>query len=81
MTLRDRCAAFLDRMSRRAVMRVGSPVDLLVDFVVSENGRAGADGLLEEKLPVCLYFDNQEDREAFVEAARAAMPGARIRKI
>lgn len=80
MTLRERCKNFLGVMQRNQIMRQGSPVDDLLEFVVSEQGRA-ADKSLEETLPLVLYFGTEEDREEFVQLVMAAKPGMRAKKV
>jgi len=65
---------------RNAIMRVGSPVENLMAFVVAETGRA-ADERLEESLPLCLYFGSDEDREEFVAMVREAKPGMMMKRL
>lgn len=65
----------LDKLSRDAILRQGSPVENLMAFVMSEQGRA-ADLSLEDSRPLVLYFGNESDREVFLAVAREAMPGA-----
>jgi hypothetical protein len=72
--LRDRCKEMVGQLQRNAMLRQGSPVDDLTAFVVSEIGRA-ASTTLDDSLPLCLYFDNKEDREEFVAAVQEAKPG------
>lgn len=74
MTLRDRCKEMVGTMQRNGILRLGSPVDDLTAFVVSEIGRA-ADARLDDTLPLCLYFGSKEDREEFVAAVQEAKPG------
>ena len=71
--LRDRCKEMVGKMQRNAILRVGSPVDDLTAFVVSEIGRA-ATSKLEDSLPLCLYFGSKEDREEFVALVHEAKP-------
>ena len=73
MSLRDRCKEHYQRMGRDQMPRQGSPVDDLVAFVISEIGRA-ADERLEDSLPLCLYFANDEDRREFIVAIHEAKP-------
>ena len=47
MTFRDRCKAFYQSMQTNALLRQSSPVDDLMAFVMSEQGRA-ADITLKE---------------------------------
>lgn len=79
MTLRNRCKAFYQKSRQDAMLRQNNPVDELVNFVVSEIGRA-ADTRLEESLPLCLYFASKQDREEFIAAVREAKPGMISRK-
>lgn len=65
MNLRDRCKEFYQTMQRNAMLRQGSPVDDLTDFVTAERGRAADDSLKDTK-PLVLYFGNDTDREEFV---------------
>ena len=74
MTLRERCLEMHRRMHRDAMLRQGSPVDDLVDFVVAERGRAAEDRL-DESLPLCIYFKTEGDREEFIDAFHKAKPG------
>ena len=72
-TLRERCKAMYQQMTRNAILRQGSPVDDLLAFVVAENGRA-ADERLDPTLPLVVYFTNDADREEFIAAVREANP-------
>ena len=74
MTLMDRCKQFHQKAQRDAMLRQGSPVDDLMAFVLSEQGRA-ADESLKDTLPVVLYFGGDDDREEFMAAVREAKPG------
>lgn len=80
MTLRDRCKAILDKMARDGMLRQNSPVDTLIEFVISEQGRA-ADSRLEEALPLCLYFETNEERDEFIVLIHKAKPGMTMRKV
>lgn len=62
------------------MLRQGSPVDDIVEFVCAEVGRT-ASPALDEKLPLVLYFDNDADREEFIAAARAMHPRWRAKKV
>jgi hypothetical protein len=73
MTLRDRCKEFYQTSQRNAILRQGSPVDALVEFVVAETGRK-ADKVLDKTLPLCLYFASDADREEFIAMMREAKP-------
>lgn len=73
MTLRERCKEFLGQQQRNAIMRVSSPVEDLMAFVIAETGRS-ADNVLEDTLPLCLYFGSKEDREEFMAAVHAWKP-------
>jgi hypothetical protein len=79
MGLRERCKAFYQKAQQDAMLRQNSPVDELVNFVVSEIGRA-ADERLNDSLPLCLYFHSKEDREEFVAAVHEAKPNMIARK-
>lgn len=80
MSLRDRCTAIYQQIHRDAILRQGSPVDTLLEFVVAETGRS-ADKRLEETLPLCLYFQTDADREEFIELVREAKPGMVMKKM
>lgn len=62
MPLRDRCLKFLRNIdnSRRPL------VDVLMEFVIAENGRAAGNGKLDEQLPLCLYFSSDAERDDFI---------------
>lgn len=79
MTLRDRCRAFYQKSRQDAMLRQNNPVDELVNFVVSEIGRA-ADPRLEDSLPLCLYFQSEQDRKEFIDVVWEAKPGMISRK-
>lgn len=79
-TLRDRCKAFLSKLKMDGILRQGSPVDDLIAFVLSEQGRA-ADEHLSESLPLVLYFSTDTDRDEFIEAFREAKPNLVIKKM
>lgn len=72
-TLRERCKAFLQKAQQDAILRQNNPVEELMSFVMSEQGRA-ADKKLEPTLPLVLYFGNESDREEFVTLMHAAKP-------
>jgi len=77
MTLHDRCRTFLeDTYSRPSRSK---HVENLVAFVTSEIGRA-ADERFESSVPLCLYFDNDDDRREFIDAVQMAKPGMISRK-
>lgn len=80
MTLRDRCKEFYFTLQNRAIMRVGSPVDELMAFVIAETGRA-ADERLEETLPLCLYFADEAGRDEFVAMVQQVKPNMVSRKL
>lgn len=80
MTLRDRCKRFLSKAQQDAMLRQGSPVDDLMAFVMSENGRS-ADDSLKDTLPLVLYFGSEEDREGFMAVVREAKPGMMAKKM
>jgi hypothetical protein len=54
--------------------------DDLIGFVISEIGRA-AEQNFEKSLPLCLYFDTEEDREEFIAAFRKVHPNAFMKKM
>lgn len=74
MSLRERCKAMYQSMTRDAMLRQGDPVENLTAFVASEIGRA-ADSSLENTLPLCLYFGTEQDRQEFLDAVHEAKPG------
>ena len=80
-TLRERCKAFYQQQSRNAILRQGDPVEDLVAFVVAENGRKAADPVLDDALPLCLYFTNHDDREEFVAAVRQSFPHLMTKRV
>lgn len=80
MTLRDRCKQFYQKAQQDAMLRQGSPVDDLMAFVMSEQGRA-ADKSLKDTLPLVLYFGNEEDREGFMAAVHEAKPGMIAKRV
>lgn len=80
MSLRDRCKEFYQTMQRNAMLRQGSPVDDLMAFVTAETGRT-ADKVLDQSLPLCLYFTTDEDREEFISLVRQAKPGMVMNKM
>jgi len=80
MSLRDRCREFLSQQTRNAILRQGDPVEELVAFVVSEQGRS-ADPKLENTLPACCYFATTEDREEFVALLRRAKPTMQVKRM
>ena len=74
-TLRYRCKEVLNKI--RYGLR---PIDTLLEFVISEQGRA-ADNRLEEALPLCLYFISDKDRDEFISHVRAVKPELVMRKV
>lgn len=80
MNLRDRCKEFFQKAQRDAILRQGSPVDDLMAFVQSEQGRA-ADQSLEETRSLILYFDGEQDRSEFMALMREAKPTWRSKPI
>lgn len=81
MTLRDRCKEMYQKMQRDAMMRQGSPVEDLMAFVMSENGRAAAADVLEDMKPVVLYFRSDQDREGFLAVVHEAKPNMMTKKM
>ncbi len=80
MTLRDRCKAFIDQARRDAILRLGSPVDDLIAFVIAETGRTGSDAL-KDTLPLCLYFATKADRDEFVALFHEFKPNVIAKKL
>jgi len=78
--LRQRCGEFYQRLSRDAMLRQGDPVQSILEFVVAETGRK-AEPALKDTLPLCLYFRNAEEREAFVALMLEARPDMISRRI
>lgn len=72
--LRERCRKWLDKRTMNAILRVGNELDDLVAFVIAERGKT-ADPELDGALPLCLYFQTDEDRKEFIAAVREAKPG------
>jgi len=79
-SFRDRCKDFYQSMQRNAMLRQGSPVDDLMAFVMSEQGRT-ADASLEDTRPLVLYFGSEADREEFIAVVREAKPGMIAKRI
>lgn len=52
----------------------------LVEFICAEIGRS-ADSSLENTLPLVLYFENDKDRDEFIDAVKAEKPTMVARKI
>jgi len=76
---RKRCAAFLSSANQRAIMRVGDPVQELMEFVIAESGKLAAPEL-KDALPLCLYFHTEADRDEFTAAMAEAKPNMLSRK-
>jgi hypothetical protein len=49
------------------MLRQGSPLDDLISFVTCEIGRS-ADESFDDKTPLALYFNNEKDRQEFIDA-------------
>lgn len=79
-SLRERCKRFYQKAQRDAMLRQGSPVDDLMAFVMSEQGRT-ADVSLKDTLPLVLYFSTEADREEFMAVVREAKPGMVAKKM
>lgn len=79
-TLRDRCKEVYQKLQRDGILRQGDPVQTILEFVLSETGRA-ADAQLEQSLPLVLYFATDADRNHFVEAVKGMKPGMVSRKL
>lgn len=76
MTLRERCRRFaIDKLYTE-----NSLVDNITEFVVSEIGRAQHESL-EDTLPLCLYFQTEQDRNEFMQAMALAKPDMVMRKV
>lgn len=80
-SFRDRCRAFLATQQNRAIMRVGDPVQELMEFVLAETGRAAAPNALEDTVPIVLYFENDAMREDFIAMVHQINPGMTARKV
>lgn len=80
MNLRDRCKKFYQKAQQGGILRQGSPVDDLMAFVMSEQGRS-ADKSLKDTLPLLLYFGTGTDREEFIALMRDAKPGMISKKM
>lgn len=76
MTLEDRCRAFLATLEPAE-----NVVESLAAFVLAETGRHAASPVLDNALPVVLYFRDASDAEEFVAAIRDAKPGMRVKKL
>lgn len=80
MTLRERCDGLLRELSRTDGSRRPHEltremkIDAIESFFIAEQGRL-ADHRLERAVPLCLYFDNDQDRREFIEAVHEAKPG------
>jgi hypothetical protein len=79
-TMEDRCRAFIKKQSNNRMLRQGDPLADLIAFVCAENGRK-ADPRLDKSLPLVLYFDNDEDRDEFIQAVLTEKPNWTTRKI
>lgn len=79
-TLRDRCKAMCDQMSRNAILRQSSSVDDLMAFVQAELGRT-ADKRLDDTCSLILYFGNEEDRAEFKAMVSEVKPNWMMKNI
>lgn len=79
-SLRERCKAVASKLQRDAILRQGSPVETLMEFALTERGRA-ADVTLTDTLPLCLYFLTEADREEFMAAINEWKPGMIVQKV
>lgn len=77
---KDRCKTFVQRMSRDAMLRQGSPVDDLAAFVQSEIGRT-VDARLDDTCSLILYFGSETDRAEFKALILEAKPGMMVKDI
>lgn len=80
MSLRDRCKQIVTKMKQDAILRQGSSVDTLLEFVLSEIGRS-ADPSLDKTLPLCLYFATEQDREEFIALVQEAKPNMMMKRM
>jgi hypothetical protein len=91
MSLRERCYKILVQLQygdapapntqgTSGFNECSAPVDDLMAFVIAETGRA-AEHRLDDKLPLCLYFEDQESREEFIAAWHEAKPNSVMRKV
>jgi hypothetical protein len=71
-TLRSRCHNFLKKGYATTAE--------LMEFVLSERGRA-ADTALKDSLPLICYFATEQDRAEFVALMHAAKPNMRSKSI
>jgi hypothetical protein len=78
--IRKRCAAMLDKLATDRMLRQGSPVDDLLNFVIAERGRA-VEPRFEQALPLCLYFATEQDRDEFLAVFRELKPTMMTRKV
>lgn len=78
--LRARCAEYIRKQSRDAILRQGNPVEDLVEFVIAETGRAMAGSTLDDSYPVCAYFETRDDRDEFVALALGTRASWRVKK-
>lgn len=75
MSLKDRCEAFYKQIKAGE----SSPADL-IGFVIAEKGRA-ANSAFEDKLPLCIYFANDKDREEFIQVLKLFNPALIEKKL
>jgi hypothetical protein len=71
-TLRSRCRTFL--------WESNGTIDELVAFVIAETGRK-ADVMLDQSMPLCLYFADDAAREEFIALWHEAKPNSISRKM
>jgi hypothetical protein len=81
MTLRERCGEKLHELHSlsRSPLNRERQIDVLLEFIVSEQGRA-ADPRLERALPLVLYFKDDKERDGFIKAT-AQQLGWRSKKV
>ena len=78
--LRDRCKAVLSKIQMDGMLRQNDPVQTLVEFVIAERGKAAAPEI-DGASPLCLYFPDDAERDAFVALVHEAKPGMVMRKV
>ena len=74
-TLRDRCKIIADKIARDGMLRQGSAIDTILEFVLAERGRA-SDPPLEGTLPLVLYCGSKADRDGLIAVFREVHPNA-----
>lgn len=90
MGLRERCKAAVQKIrdtayissfgSLRFKSDIEEQTDDILSFVIAEAGRS-AEESFENMLPLCLYFETEEDREEFVTLWHSVHPNAKARSV